>query len=709
MMPDGASAALPQSFGEEFSEAGVLNVAQTGNPYIDGLLYGTRWTGQLSFSFPDSTNDYEPSTREAYFNFSSVSFQQMQAARAILTGSSAQPGGNASLIGAGVAQFTNLTITDAGSDRADIRIAQSSLPSTAYAYYPATATSAGDVWFGTLYAGTAYDYRNPILGNYAYHTLVHELGHALGLKHAQEYGGVAYSPVPSDRDSVEFTVMTYRSYVGAPTDGYRYGLYSAPQSYMMLDIAALQALYGADYSMNGGDTTYTWSPSTGETFVNGVGRGSPGNGMGGVANRVFLTIWDGGGNDIYDLSNYAGPVQIDLQPGGWSVTSDEQRADLGDGVRARGTVFNALLSNNNPASLIENAIGGQGDDAITGNAANNILVGNAGQDWLNGLAGDDVLRGGDGNDALISSAGRDILDGGSGFDTAIFGARLSAYRHEWRGGVLQILDADPQHTEAILDVERLSFTDGRVDMAAGPLFDPFHYAATNRDVYASGLTPSAHYDSSGWREGRDPNAVFSTSGYLAANRDVTAAGLNPLQHYANDGWREGRDPSLSFDTRLYLIDNPDVRAAALNPLDHYIRFGQAEGRTVSAAIGERIDRGFDAQYYLMSNADVARSGLDPFQHFTQFGWREGRLPDSFFDTGAYLARNADVASAGLDPLQHYMNFGWREGRDPSARFDTSRYLETNQDVAALGLNPLQHYLQYGIYEHRQAFGDGILE
>ena len=68
---------------------------------------------------------------------------------------------------------------------------------------------------------------------------------------------------------------------------------------------------------------------------------------------------------------------------------------------ARGSIYNALQYQDDPRSLIENAIGGSGLDRITGNAAENKLDGRAGNDTLNGLAGNDTLIGGTGADRMI--------------------------------------------------------------------------------------------------------------------------------------------------------------------------------------------------------------------------------------------------------------------------------------------------------------------
>ena len=78
---------------------------------------------------------------------------------------------------------------------------------------------------------------------------------------------------------------------------------------MTLDIAALQHLYGADFTTRAGDTTYSWSPSTGRTFVDGQLAIAP------AGNRVFLTVWDGGGVDTYDLSAYGTDLDSTSGPG----------------------------------------------------------------------------------------------------------------------------------------------------------------------------------------------------------------------------------------------------------------------------------------------------------------------------------------------------------------------------------------------------------
>ncbi|MCW6511630.1 trypsin-like serine peptidase [Lichenifustis flavocetrariae] len=241
-----------------------------------------------------------------------------------------------------------------------------------------------------------------------------------------------------------------------------------------------------------------------------------------------------------------------------------------------------------------------------------------------------------------------------------------------------------------------------------PLIDVPYYLLNNPDVENAGVSAVAHYNGSGWHEGRDPDPLFSTNGYLDTNTDVARAGVNPVQHYDQSGWKEGRDPSAEFSTILYEQRNPDVAAAGIDPLSHYLSFGEAEGRTALPAIGHGDEIGdFDPHYYLLANPDVARAAMasgnpDAFayQHYSTLGWHEGRNPDAYFNTDYYLAQNPDVAAAGVDPLTHYEASGWHEGRNPSAAFSTHGYETANPDVAAAGVDPLQHFLAFGAWEGR---------
>lgn len=392
-------------------EAGSTGTQQTGSQYIDGVISSSRWaTNTLTYSFPDAANDFESSygtsdNEPGKADLTQISAVQQQAVRSILEGRA----GTTFRYGSYEA-VTQLNVSEAAanSGAGDIRLTQITGPSTAYAYYPYSTGVGGDVWFGTN-----YNYKNPVAGNYAWLTHIHELGHAFGLKHAHDTSG--WGAVPADRDGMEFTVMSYKSYVGQTSSGYTNESFGYAQTLMMYDIAALQKMYGANYGTNGGDTTYTFNTATGEMSLNGVGQGTPG------ANRVFLTVWDGGGTDTYDLSNYTTNLQVDLTPGGWTNLGT-QRASLGGGNTARGNIFNALEYNDDERSLIDNANAGSGNDLLVGNDAANVLMGNAGADTLRGGAGRDTLFGGLGADDLSGGTGDDMIYGNQGTDIIRVGA-----------------------------------------------------------------------------------------------------------------------------------------------------------------------------------------------------------------------------------------------------------------------------------------------
>ncbi|MGV1766955.1 M10 family metallopeptidase [Rhizobium rhizogenes] len=629
----------------------------------DDLIYGQYWAQtSLDFSFPTSGAQYG-----SYSTGEQLTFQPLNVTM--------QTAVNSAL--AQYASVSNLSFNekaDAGS--ATIRFGMSDkAQDTAYTYFPSSSDLGGDVWFGTQTGTSAMT--DPIKGNYAWISTLHEIGHALGLKHSFDPSIYNSSRMSIWHDSMEFTVMSYRSYFAASTSfGYTNEHFGFAQSLMMYDIAAIQKLYGANFATHSGDTTYTFSPTTGEMFIDGVGQGKPGD------NRIFLTIWDGGGNDTYDFSNYTTNQSINLQPGSWSLMSAAQSAYLGDGNFAHGNVYNALQYNGDSRSLIEKAIGGSGNDTIIGNAANNTLKGGAGNDWLNG------------------GTGNDWLDGGAGVDTAAFNFTLAQATVDY--GYRAMMVKGGGAVESLVSIEKLQFSD-RTVVQGDSLVDDMFYYTHNRDVLNAGADADQHYLNYGWREGRDPNKFFNTSEYLAKYHDVAAAGINPLLHYDQFGWKEGRDPSDAFHTSEYLRINPDVAAAKIDPLQHYLNFGFYEGRPLNAA--ELLING---TFYFQRNPDVAAAHVDPVQHYNQYGWHEGRDPNAFFETSAYLAKYKDVAAAGVNPFTHYLQYGWHEGRDPSANFDTAGYLKLYPDVAAAGINPLVHYLEFGIFEGRTYVNDGVL-
>ena len=115
---------------------------------------------------------------------------------------------------------------------------------------------------------------------------------------------------------------------------------------MMLDIAALQELYGADFEVNAGDTRLPLEAGLGRTWVDGAVGLDPGGEV------IFATIWDGGGRDRYDLSAYRPRPQARPAAGRAFGLRPDQLADLGggpNGGHARGSVFNALQYRRRPA------------------------------------------------------------------------------------------------------------------------------------------------------------------------------------------------------------------------------------------------------------------------------------------------------------------------------------------------------------------------
>ena len=262
----------------------------------------------------------------------------------------------------------------------------------AYAYYPGStdpSSDAGNVWLNNdSVSGTSLP-----SGSYSQFAIIHELGHAMGLAHPGDYNaapGVSITYANSAQfiqDTQQYTVMSY--FDESNTTG---SYYSYPDMLMIADIAALQQLYGANYSTRSGDTTYGFNTTEAGSVYDFTANTNP-----------ALAIWDGAGTDTIDVSGWSMSQMIDLNDGSFSNVGG-----------LTGNLSIAL------GAAIENAIGGSGNDTIVGNEANNALTGNGGSDTLTGDAGEDFLDGG---------AGSDEIHGGEDDDTIIYDAS-----DDWAGG-----------------------------------------------------------------------------------------------------------------------------------------------------------------------------------------------------------------------------------------------------------------------------------
>jgi serralysin len=364
---------------------------------LDQLNSGSTWSGnEITYSFPQNSGQF-------------VGWSEAE-------GFVAMNDAQIEIVTYALAGWDDLIAADFNrvSSGSDIEISYTTTGiDYAHAYFPIT----GSVWLNPDYD----DVKNPVVGQYGYATIIHELGHALGLNHMGDYNGEGEWAPSSFQDS---TVLSIMSYFGPDhndgegkvqwADWEKDGIVHSAQTPMLNDIMAIQVMYGVETNTRLGNTIYGFNSN-----------------VTGAAAKIFdfsinevpiLTIFDSGGEDTLDLSGFLSKSIISLVSGTYSAVNE--------------------MTNNIAiayTAVIENAIGGGGDDEITGN---------------------------DGANKLTGGAGDDLLQGGGGVDTAFYSGKMADYTiTAYDDGSYTVVAKDgDEGKDTLIGIETLSFSDGDMDL-----------------------------------------------------------------------------------------------------------------------------------------------------------------------------------------------------------------------------------------------------
>lgn len=272
----------------------------------------------------------------------------------------------------------------------------------------------------------------PSASNSGVATLLHELGHSLGLKHPFSHpdanGDVGQGPYLDGIEDVgRNTLMSYNK-----------GSSDYHLSYSPFDIAALQYLYGPAQGLSAGNTIWV------------------------LDSKKANFIADGSGRDTLDASAIADSVTLDLRPGYWSFLGDKTSSIVSP---AQVTI--------NFGTVIEDLLGGAGNDRLTGNEIANHI------------------KAGAGNDTIMGSLGSDILDGGVGMDIAAYLGKLDSYSIKIGKDGVTVSDKNRANDiDWLTGIERLKFDDTMVTLdiygSAGQAYR-LYQAAFNRTPDLGGM------------------------------------------------------------------------------------------------------------------------------------------------------------------------------------------------------------------------------
>lgn len=187
-------------------------------------------------------------------------------------------------------------------------------------------------------------------GGQGFAAMLHELGHALGLRHLTNSDATDHwTQVAADRfNTPQWTVMAPSNTVDSLSRA----------DFGILDIAALRYLYGVK-AVNLSASIYKLADIDGQ---------------------CIKTIIDDGGFDTIDCSALSTGVSINLETGKfWDIGLTK------DGVQATNNMSAAL------GTVLEDIIGSAHDDVFIGNTQNNQFTPGKGNDWIDGAQGLDKV------------------------------------------------------------------------------------------------------------------------------------------------------------------------------------------------------------------------------------------------------------------------------------------------------------------------------
>lgn len=354
----------------------IETIEKSGKWYIDSLLNNSLGKPKKWVSDPDLTLEYSVNNSTVIsYSFPGLgtttplySYEDDRGEISAIPFSSAQADDIRQAFKE-ISKFVNITfveIEEDGSSTGTIRLAMNTITDEAGNYREGIAATAdppseeprgGDVFFNKQFTSGNFStglVQNSETGVGDVTVLYHEIFHALGMEHPGDNKETFFQ---ESKNSREYTIMagefSIENGAGFNLNGNNYTVASTP---MVYDIAPLQYLYGANMSHNASDTTYSYKPDT--PFIG--------------------AIWDAGGTDTLDFSNFSKANIISLVDGEYSTIGFDVDWSMTDNL---GIAFDAI---------IEDAIGGSGDDTIKGNDSSNSIEGGPGNDVIDGGKGNDT-------------------------------------------------------------------------------------------------------------------------------------------------------------------------------------------------------------------------------------------------------------------------------------------------------------------------------